>query len=174
MFAYLCATILSLFCFFVMRVTKNWNKMSLYVWRMSTWNSDTKCICMLHLYVKDMLNYRITNYHRNLATLIYNYVWQLYSQFRQRFDIPSTLLCCVRFNSLSQLPFTVSHSVPPAGQFLSVGSLSLGLHENNCQYVNMKHYCGLTVVLLSFLLCASILILTPRIKWDVSFVLRKK
>ena len=49
--------------------------------------------------------------------------------------------CCTSFNSLSQVPFTVSHEVPPAGQFLSVGSLSLGLafHENNCQYVNMKH-----------------------------------
>lgn len=51
--------------------------------------------------------------------------------------------CCTSFNSLSQVPFTVSHEVPPAGQFLSVGSLSLSFglvfHENNCQYVNRKH-----------------------------------
>lgn len=48
--------------------------------------------------------------------------------------------CCTSFSSLSQVPF-VSHEVPPAGQFVSVGSLSLGLafHENNCQYANMKH-----------------------------------
>lgn len=51
------------------------------------------------------------------------------------------LLFCPHFSMLHHFQFSLCPiTVPPVGQFLSVGSLSwTGLHENNCQYVNTKH-----------------------------------
>lgn len=74
--------------------------------------------------------------------------------------------------SLSQVPF-VSHEVPPAGQFVSVGSLSLGLafHENNCQYANMKHSEPLWThsVTPLFLHNSTMSMSTPRRQWEETY-----
>lgn len=87
--------------------------------------------------------------------------------------------CCTSFNFLSQVPFTMSHKVSPAGQFLSVGSLSLGLAFMKTT-VNMliwttQSHCGLTRSLLLsfiFLYCVTtITMFTPRQCWKEAFSL---
>lgn len=67
------------------------------------------------------------------------------------FDIPATRLLAAPVSILSQVLFAVSHEVPPAGQFLSVGSLSwTGLLRKttvNMLIQNAQSHCRLTHLL---------------------------